>query len=359
MSFSVHIVRRYGSVGGMEQYVLQLTQALAHKKQRVMVLCEASHLTSEQSQALPQSLHIVELGNRYRKPRWLAQWGFSCRVSQYLDRYPQPDAVIHSHERTAVHHVTTFHGPPFMNRKKRVLDFLSPRIHMWSFLERRELLGSQVKAILPNSVMIGEQLAHFYPTARESIREPAYPGVDPHIGLNPQSDRRCVVGFLGKEWKRKGLEQACRIVEAMRQQQPDIHFLVAGCEPQAVESLFKAWPQEAYTLLGWVKTEAFLSRINLLLHPAKAEPFGMVIAESNAAGIPVAISDQCGIAHLIDASHGVVCSLDVDDQQWAESALALLDSKFQVSSLNLSWLALADQHIQLYKALENKTLKAI
>ncbi len=342
---SIHIVRRYGAVGGMENYVLQLTLALARKGHAITVLCEKSYI--EDTEQLPPFLEVIELGEGCSKPRWLGQWLFSRKVSSYL-RKNHHAQVIHSHERSALHHVTTFHGPPFMNRKKRFLDFLSPRIHMWSYLEKRELMAGSVKVILPNSYLIAEQLEHFYPSITHKISAPAYPGVESSYAAIHRSSEKNIIGFLGKEWKRKGLDIACEIVERVRETFPDVHFVVAGCAPEEITHLFKAWPKSSYTLAGWVDVKDFFGQINLLIHPARAEPFGMVIAEANAVGIPVVVSDQCGIKNLIDSERGDVIALSQSDKYWADSCIKFLQDSSDIPPLDLSWDALAEQHIRLY-----------
>jgi UDP-glucose:(heptosyl)LPS alpha-1,3-glucosyltransferase len=346
-SHSIHIVRRYGLVGGMENYVVQLTLALATLGHRVTILCELDEYSSNE-----RGIRVVELGNTFHKPRWLAQWGFSQRVSRYLEANSDREAVIHSHERTAVHHVSTFHGPPFQCRKKRALDFLSPRIHMWSYLERRELQNAQ--AILPNSPMIADQLIQLYPAVESKVMAPAYPGVAAEFSsIERQLDDRLVIGFLGREWHRKGLDIACLIVAELRKLLPEVHFLVAGCDPQEIQSLFAGWPAGSYTLMGWIgKPEQFLGKIDVLLHPARSEPFGMVVAEANAAGIPTIVSEHCGVGELIGEEQGSVCALNVQQPEiahWVAACYEWLEQEKPVTPLSLSWKGLAEQHIVLYQ----------
>ncbi|MFT5117521.1 MAG: UDP-glucose:(heptosyl)LPS alpha-1,3-glucosyltransferase [Kiritimatiellia bacterium] len=355
MTHSIHIVRRYGLVGGMENYVVNLTNALASAGQRVTVICEVNECFGIDNVQFESAIEWVELGNTYRKPRWLAQWGFSQRVSEYIAKGLHKGAIIHSHERTADHHVTTFHGPPFLMRKRRLLDFLSPRIHMWTYLEKQELLGEQVLAILPNSPLIGGQLKSLYPSIADKVLAPAYPGVAANLSSIKRRSDGFTVGFLGKEWKRKGLDVASQIVVALRQRLPQIHFVVAGCDPLAIQHLFNDWPDGSYTLAGWLDDpESFLGKIDLLLHPARAEPFGMAIAEANAAGIPVIVSEHCGVAALIGEAQGSVCELDVQKPNimpWVDACMARLSQPRAVTSFNLSWGALAEQHILLYQSL--------
>lgn len=364
---SIHIVRRYGPVGGMENYVYELTQALSRKQQAVQVWCESN----EVPEGIDLPFPIIELGNSYRKPRWLAQWDFSRRVTAYLQQQqtelPQ-NRIIHSHERTSVHHVTTFHGPPFLLRKHRPLDFLSPRIRMWSFLERQELFSSHVRAVLPNSPLIAQQLASLYPAVKKKLQQPAYPGVAERFRQPVKSadGNGMTIGFLGREWKRKGLDVAVAIVEQLRKQQPEIRFIVAGCDVEKVRPLVSHWPENSYELMGWIDDPLVLvQQVDLLLHPARAEPFGMVIAEANAAGLPVIVSDQCGAAALVSEGQGQVCALPTGPSQngqssaelqvWVDACLQWLLSGKPVISMGLTWDNLANQHISLYLQLSQSS----
>jgi len=149
MSLSiVQIVRRFGPVGGMESYVWHLSQELVRLGCSVTVLCE-----NNESPTKDVNLKIVCLPRARARPRWLALLKFSNRVAEYVERHALSGSVIHSHERTSVHQVTTFHGPPFAHIKNKPFwKLLSVRVwaHLW--LEKREILGAQVKAVIPNSV---------------------------------------------------------------------------------------------------------------------------------------------------------------------------------------------------------------
>jgi UDP-glucose:(heptosyl)LPS alpha-1,3-glucosyltransferase len=334
----------------MENYVCELSRALLGLGQKVTIICE-----SREQEVLPQGLELIVVGNRYHKPRWLAQWGFSQKVSQFIGQNTYSDTIIHSHERSSVHHVSTFHGPPFLMRKNRLLDVLSPRIAMWTKLEKKELMGTQVLAILPNSPLIGGQLKSLYPAAAAKVLEPAYPGVIDSFSKITRHTDGVTVGFLGREWKRKGLDVACQILQKLRETVPEAHFLVAGCDAQEIAHLFNGWSKDSYTLLGWIAEPSdFLGKVDLLLHPARSEPFGMAIAEANAVGIPVVVSNHCGIAALVGPEQGFVCPLELDApsvELWVDACLSILNSKPIVTSMNLSWDTLAQQHIRLYREL--------
>ena len=329
----------------MERYVWELTHALAALDHPVIVLCEKAYETYS------ESITVYELGEIFQKPRWLSMLCFSSKVSHWLRRFDHQSWVIHSHERTGVHDVTTFHGPPFVQRKTRFLDILSPRIHAWTFLEKRELCGRHVKVVLPNSNLIEDLLHAYYPCCRSTLASPAYPAVNELFKKITRSKPGKTIGFIGKEWERKGLDVACKVVEALRKRDKNISLLVVGPQARDVKHLFTHWPEGSYELAGWVRTEDALSRIDVLLHPARFEPFGMVIAEANAAGIPCVISAPCGIAPLLTTDMGKVLPLEAEVDLWASALLPYLEKERpSVRPMGLFWPALAARHAVVYSA---------
>lgn len=340
---SIHIVRRYGPVGGMERYVWELSHALAAQGQSVQILCEKSFKTPH------HNIVVHELGELAPKPRWLSMLRFSKKITNWVKHTDTSNVIIHSHERSSVHDITTFHGPPFVERKKKLLDALSPRIWAWKYLERRELCGHNVITVLPNSLLISNLLSQHYPCCQNKLDNPAYPGVSEHYFSILRKQNRNTVGFIGKEWKRKGLEQACLIITKLRASMPTLRFIVAGPDPEDIQHLFIGWPEQSYKLIGWKQTEDFLTEIDLLLHPARTEPFGMVIAEANAAGCKVVISDQCGITPLLTSKMGQSIPLKANIDEWCSTVHEQLLSADTTEKLSLRWTTLAKQHQDLYQ----------
>jgi UDP-glucose:(heptosyl)LPS alpha-1,3-glucosyltransferase len=342
---SLHVVRRYGPVGGMERYVWELTRALAAAGHPVTVLCERNYAPA------PAGVAVHELGEIARRPRWLALLRFSRRVARWLREHPQPGAVIHSHERLDVHHVTTFHGPPFATVRERPWwRRASLRVAMQLWLERRELCGPGMRAVVPNSPLIAGQLLHYYPQVRERLTAPIPPGVE----AGPPRPERAVpadggvIGFVGKEWKRKGLEQAVAVVAELRRSRPRAELWVVGPTPEEVTARFSGW-QGGYRLLGWSSDFSVYSQLDLLLHPARAEPYGMVIAEAMAAAVPVVISDRCGIASDVAAEAGEVLPLEVPLADWVAACERQLARAAPSPRFERSWNQVASEQAAVYR----------
>jgi len=339
----LHIVRRYGPVGGMERYVWELTRELQLLGHQVTVVCERCHVEK------PDGIEVHELGEVTPRPRWLAQLRFSGRVTKWLSANSDIDYLIHSHERTSVHHVTIFHGPPFSTIFERPFWYmLSLRVWVRLYLERREL--NVARAIVPNSQIIKRQLAHYYPLLQQKLTEPIVPGVTPSVvrefhQVPPQGG---IVGFVGKEWRRKGLPLAVEIVAQLRQTRPDLELWVVGPDTEEVQHLFSRW-NGGYKLLGWRSDNAYLSEIDVLLHPAKAEPYGMVISEAMAACVPVVVSDACGAAAQVEMDSGKILSLSASVELWVSAIRVELARTSPPPQFVHDWRQVAEECVEIYQ----------
>jgi len=338
------IVRRYTVDGGMEKYVWELTHSLASKGVSVHILCEYSDI------CLDDRIEIHKVTPSFPKPRWVAMVKFSSRAFKWLKKHPHNKWIVHSHERSSFHHVTTFHGPPFANvYKKPWWKRVSLRTKVWLFLEKRELCANNVQFILPNSEYISDQLSSYYPCINNRMLSPAFPAV--HKNDKTFKKDRNIIVFIGREWKRKGLKKAVAIVQAIKKTNRNIKFLVVGPEKREIRHLFKSW-DGGYELLGWSDSQPILERAGLLLHPAKMEPYGMAIAEASNLGTRVVISDQCGIASKVNANSGQVIGIDSSINIWASACLDELSNQKQAETIGNSWDELAEEHISLYQKIK-------
>jgi len=342
----VQVVRRFGVNGGMERYVWELSHALADLNIQVHILCEQSDQNTEH-----KNIEVHYLNQVTPKPRWLAMLRFSSNVSSWIENNVGSNWIIHSHERTAVHHVSTFHGPPFAHvYNKPWWNRVSIRVAVWLYLERRELCASQVKAVLPNSDLIANDLKRLYPCVKVRLLSPAYPGVSKPIHAPRVESDKKVILFIGKEWKRKGLEKAEKIVKKLRQDDIGIEFWVIGPNSEEIRYLFEDW-NSGFKLLGWQDASKFMPLASLLLHPATSEPYGMAIAEVTNYGIPVVVSNQCGIASQVSSRSGSVVDIKANIDEWVDSCLVELSRKSSTLGIGKSWQELAQQHIEIYKQL--------
>ena len=338
----IYIVRRYGPVGGMERYVWETTRELAKLGHQVQVLCECCVADK------PQGIVVHELGAMIYRPRWFYYWRFGRRVEKWLRAHPQPGWLIHSHERVGIHHITTFHSPPFASvHVKPWWQKVSLRVAMQLYMERRELRVA--RHIVPNSEVIARQLAHYYPEYAHKLIDPVVPGVAHGIErtLRVAPKDGGIIGFIGKEWRRKGLPLAVEVAAQLRRERPNLELWVIGPDVREVRHLFVGW-QGGYRLFGWRNDSSSIREIDVLLHPAKAEPYGMVISEAMAARVPVVVSDACGAAAQVSAEAGEIVPLVAPLQKWVDAVTAQLDRTEVAPSFVREWETVAQEFVTIY-----------
>jgi len=338
----LHVVRRYGPVGGMERYVWELTLQLQQLGYSVTVVCERCHVEK------PHGIIVHELGEFTQRPRWLAALRFDRRVLSWLEANPQPDRLIHSHERISSHDITTFHSSSFRTVfEKPWWQWISLRVAMQLFLERREL--TVARCIVPNSQFTKQQLAHYYPELAHKLTEPVIPGVATGVQREPRSVPADggVIGFIGKEWERKGLVSAVAVVKQLRRSRPNLQFVVVGPSAAEIQHLFADW-QGGYRLMGW-NVQAPYAEFDVLLHSAISEPYGMVISEAMAAKVPVVVSDACGAAAQVTPAAGVVLPMGASISTWVAALEHQLSRTEPVPQFTHSWREVTQEYEVLYR----------
>lgn len=313
----VQIVRRFGPVGGMESYAYHLSQELARRGHKVFVLCESVEATSDQ---IDPSINLVTLEKSAAKRRWRAMLDFRSAVDGFFQRYPSEALkVVHSHERTAWHHVTTFHGPPMTTRLKWY-QFSSRRRRAWNQLEFEELVGNRVRVIVPVSSFVEQILKEKYSNALNAAIVPVLPGVERAMSrLFSECSEGIRAVFVGKEWKRKGLEKVFHVVQLLRASNIEISLDIYG--PEASELPFRIRSSRYVCCKGWVSPIPYQD-YDVIVHPARSEPYGMCIAEALNEGCRALVSEHCGV---IDLNHpGCWCiSLTESDLLWANQVRSL------------------------------------
>ena len=343
----IQIVKKYGPVGGMEEYVYQLAKELPKLGIQVTVLCEKS--------SVPPSadVKIHEFGT-HRKPHWISHYRFSNKVNHWLSANLHGPRIIHSHERQCLHNITTFHTTPYKLGKSRMTKWLSPRNFFYEKLERRELFGKQVSAVVPVSNLLGTFIKDKYSVSDSIICPAIHPAVklskpDTSVKLKNQNGTS-TIGFIGKEWGRKGLPKVISIWRALRKNIPNLKLRIAGVERESISHLFKENDSD-FEILGFIeKKESFYESIDLLIHPAKFEAFGMVVSEALFMQVPVLCSLECGASEILELGHGISLPENCGLAQWVAEANRLLKARINVA-YERNWERVAVEYSGIYAKL--------
>jgi UDP-glucose:(heptosyl)LPS alpha-1,3-glucosyltransferase len=110
----------------------------------------------------------------------------------------------------------------------------------------------------------------------------------------------------------------------------------------------------AIEFLGWQPSASIFQELDLLIHPASSEAYGMVIAEAMACQVPVLISDACGAAVDVSVKHGTVLSLHDSLSQWAQAGDALLCNTQSMAGYLRPWTQVAAEYETQYQHISIK-----
>ena len=347
----IHIVRRFGCVGGMESYVWNLPHELTKLGLQIGVICE------ETFGEFDPSIDIYKVPKPKPRPRWKSMQRFRHHVTRCVtDRLNKQPSLIHSHERSDCHHLTTFHGPPITDNKSFFSQLLiSRRVAAWKQMEKDELLSASTGQILAVSSIVKNQLLELYPELAGKGISVAHPGIQPSPNDEHEPSRyahppRKFI-FVGKEWKRKGLDLAVKILEQLPKQATiDVYGPTIGEVPNWLIN------HECVNIMGWNERIPW-GEYEVLIHPARKEPFGMVVAEARLHGVKVLTSTAVGSVEF-GFKDLVALETRAPITDWVQALESLtVNCNSRVSECLWTWSDLARLHVDKFYPTAFKALK--
>jgi UDP-glucose:(heptosyl)LPS alpha-1,3-glucosyltransferase len=167
------------------------------------------------------------------------------------------------------------------------------------------------------------------------------------VAKDPNRNAR-VLGFMGRDWKRKGLPKALEIFRFLRQQDPTWTMLIAGCPAESLHSRVARALPEGAQLIGRTDPQDFFGHIAVLVHPATDEPFGMVMSEALTCGVPVVFSDQCGAVDHLQSEGLRVLASSAPTGDWARACRELAGRPFAKLPAR-TWSDVATEYERIYR----------
>jgi UDP-glucose:(heptosyl)LPS alpha-1,3-glucosyltransferase len=347
----LYITRTFGPVGGMERYAFEVACEMVRCGHQVSALCRSF----DESSVAGCGVEVIKLNPKPAIRGWHDRYVFRDVVNEFLadpagrGRFD----IIHSHENTVGQHVSTEHGPCTANGLRlkpwKYFDF-SARKNL--AIETNKFRTPSLRALVSCSQRVQDIAVLEYPFLADKITRvitPAYTYLQP-VAKDPARKPR-VLGFMGRDWKRKGLPKAIEIFRHLRRQDPSWTMLIAGCPAQSLpDKIVRTLPERA-ELLGRTNPQEFFGRIDILVHPATDEPFGMVMSEALTCGVAVVFSDQCGAARHLQSEGLRVLSVNAPVSDWACSCSELAGRRFK-SFASRTWSDLAAEHEELYAVIK-------
>jgi glycosyltransferase involved in cell wall biosynthesis len=258
--------------GGGETHILQLVDGLRSRGHDVMVAgCRDGPLKPDIALPFLNSADVwtaLRLRSIIKRERFDVVHAHVARdytlVAAAAWGVPKPKIVFTRHLLYPVHRHFLY---------KRVDGWIAPTAQI---LKTLDPLNPKRSAVIPNWVDLDR-----FPYQPHSFHSPV------------------TVGLIGQVAPHKGHDDA---IEAMRHLGDGFQLLIAGHGDSAYEGQLKRKAEGLpVQFVGFVSVPAFFEHVDILIVPSWEEPFGIVLLEAMASGIPVIATDQGGPAEILQS----------------------------------------------------------
>ena len=206
--------------------------------------------------------------------------------------------------------------------KEGWFQHLSPRESQRCIAEQQRVF-EQCELLWPRTEWCAASLREDYGIAPERlVVTSAGSNLDTPPAAHGVHDGRTLL-FVGRDWERKNGPLVLAAFQHARRQRSDLRLLVAGPAQQP-----HGLPAEGVEFVGPVHSEARLhdlyARSSLFVMPSRFEPYGIVLVEAQAAGVPVVALDRGAASEIV--AHGSTGTLvqNEDPEELAATMLAWL-----------------------------------
>jgi len=316
--------QRYTPFGGAERFVARAVDALRSGGATVTLVTRQWDGADDAVICNP-----FFLGSLWR------DWGFARCVCRSLARADFD--LVQSHERIAccdIYRAGDGVHREWLAQRKRILPplqrlgvWLNPYHRYMLAAERRLFQSPRLKAVICISEMVKQEVLQHYCLPEHKLRV-IYNGIDTdafHPDLKQHApqiraqhgipDRASVFLFVGSGFRRKGLPT---LLEAMRTMPSDAHLLVVGRDKEMPRFMRQSnrppLGGRIHFAGGQKDVRPYYGAADALVFPTLYEPFGNVVLEAMASGLPVITSTKSGGAEIVKTGvNGYVCdALDLE-----------------------------------------------
>ena len=303
----------YPKLGGIENYLYHLSKTLIEKGHQPIILCEKhdDRLSTFENydgiKIIRHPYYNIPKRRLLKKPKIISdqlKHFISKHVSNMdlvISRYPHYCFATTELDLDA----PIFYIPPsvFWKQLKKATSNLSIKVKFFNLIWKKTLDEIEKKSILNSSKCIvlsknnADALTRYY-----GLREWDFHIIPPGVDLNRFSkvkdysllgelnigEKTIVLLYVGRLPPEKNVERLLRECQCLRRENLKILIVGDGPERRKLEIMStELGLGEMVIFLGMRKdVERFYSIADIFISPAKYEPFGQVLLEAMAAGLP-------------------------------------------------------------------------
>lgn len=316
MKAALVIYRFSETHGGVERYVSDFRRALVRRGHDVHVLTARGN----PPEGAGDTFHVLGAAGGYAPLRWLS---FDRRVAKFLSR--NRFDIVHGFSRTTTQDIYRIGGgshweylkqthPSMATAWGRLRQRWDPRNAVALSIESKTFAsgGARVYTCISEKCRREIQEAYGVPPERMVV---IYNGVDPTRFNLPLRERMSakirsdfgiaqdefVALFVGSGFERKGLRFALEALALVQKDRPVKCFVIGG----GIQTRYRRLVRElklggrVFFLGHRTNVQDFYAAGDALLFPTLYEPFGTVVLEAMATGVPSITSREAGAAEVL------------------------------------------------------------
>ena len=344
------------AIGGAERDLIALLKTLDRQKWEPHVVCPGTGPFREQLHTIAVPTHALSLPP-WRKPLALFQRRSAVGRLEAVVNQTDP-ALIHVNDIWWVPHTVKAIG----GRRSHVVPIVA---HVRQEIEptkvrRYEL--DRVEAVIAISRQIEQSLIDGG-VSSSNVRT-LYSGIDFFKGELVYDDHTIrqtiglpngavLLGTVANLFPRKGYEVMLRALPAIIHAVPAVHYMIVGSDDHGYADRLKQLASELTIadrvhIVGFQDpVQPFLAALDLYMHPALMEGFGIAVVEAMAMGKAVVATTTGGLPEVV--AHGDTGLLvpPGDAESLAAAVISLLEDKVRRAQMGLAGKARAQERFGL------------
>jgi glycosyltransferase involved in cell wall biosynthesis len=392
------LVRSFSESGGLELYAHRLVEGLLARGHRVTVICEVSdsqlqHAELEKLFFSPAPLSMSKAARIkhyfFTASRFVLDHGpFDIIHSQHLPMTGANVVTFHNHTATRLSEV----GQGWERLLNRAKMFYSKAYRLR--YEQDKILCQAPILIFPAAVTLRDFVATYSLARSANFNRPnsffvAHPGANfPTVlnqsnelvlnehqkksNLSNSSHEPFTFLFVGKGFRKKGLDVLLRACLLLKKRGFNFRLLVAGLTAKALDKMrLKVMGlSDMVEYLGFRKDMKVVYELaQVIVLPSRVEPFGMAPVQGMFHGLVPIVSRVSGVSEvLIDGVDSLILKDHLSATELGSLMIRLMENPEQLRSMSekarqtaaaLTWEKTIDATLAAYKVLIEKESRPI
>jgi len=332
------------AIGGAERDLIALLKTLDRQKWEPHVVCPGTGLFGEQLRTIAVPTHALSLPP-WRKPLAVLQRRSAIgRLGAFVKQLDP--AMIHVNDIWWVPHTVsaiTSHTPnpvPIVAHVRQEIEPAKVQRYQLHRVEAVIAISRQVEQSLIAGGVSAKKVRTVYSGIDLSEKEPAHndQAIRQMIGL---PNGAVLLGTVANLFPRKGYEVMFRALPAIVRAVPAVHYVIVGSDDHDYADRLTRLAQDLNIadrvhIVGFQDpVQPFLAALDLYVHPALMEGFGIAVVEAMAMGKAVVATTTGGLPEVVAQGETGLLVPPGDAESLAATVVSLLEDKVRREQMGL------------------------